>query len=44
MNNDAWGAISSEYDNNLEKNFDQIISDYISEEIKIIANLCNKMI
>ena len=44
MNNDAWDAISSEYDNNVEKNSDHIISDYIYEEIKIIVNLCNKMI
>ncbi|MDH3204946.1 MAG: hypothetical protein OEL81_09760, partial [Nitrosopumilus sp.] len=44
MNNDAWDDMSSEYDNNVEKNSDQIISGYISEEIKIIANLCNKII
>ena len=36
--------MSSEYDNCVEKNTDSIISGYISEEIKITANLCKKII
>ena len=44
MDNDAWGDMSSEYDNNVENNSDSIISGYISEEIRLVANLCKKVI
>ncbi len=40
----AWDDMASEYDNCVEKNQDKVISNYISEEIKIIANLCKKII
>ena len=44
MDNEAWGDMSSEYDNNVENNTDFIISGYISEEIRLAANLCKKII
>lgn len=44
MNNDAWGDMSSEYDNSVENNSDPIISGYISEEIRLVTNLCKKII
>jgi ubiquinone/menaquinone biosynthesis C-methylase UbiE len=44
MEGDAWDDMSSEYDNCVEKNPDPVISDYISEEIKITTNLCKKII
>ena len=40
MDSNAWDDMSSEYDNCVEKNPNPVISDYITEEIKIIANLC----
>jgi len=44
MDGDAWNDMSSEYDDNVEGNFDSVISGYISEEIKITSNLCKKII
>ena len=44
MDSDAWDDMSSEYDNSVEKNPDSIISNYLSEEIRIISNLCKKII
>ena len=44
MNGDAWNDMSSEYDDNVEGNFDPVISGYLSEEIKITSNLCKKII
>lgn len=44
MDSDAWGDMSSEYDNSVEKNPDPVISNYLSEEIRIIGNLCKKII
>ena len=44
MYGDAWNDMSSEYDRCVEKNTDSVISSFISEEIKITANLCKKII
>jgi ubiquinone/menaquinone biosynthesis C-methylase UbiE len=44
MDSDAWGDMSSEYDNAVEKSLDPIISNYLSEEIRIVSNLCKKII
>jgi ubiquinone/menaquinone biosynthesis C-methylase UbiE len=44
MNGDAWNDMSSKYDDNVERNFDPVISGYLSEEIKITSNLCKKII
>ncbi|MDH3793733.1 MAG: class I SAM-dependent methyltransferase [Nitrosopumilus sp.] len=44
MDGDAWNGMSSEYDDNVEGNFDPVISGYLSEEIKITSNLCKKII
>lgn len=44
MDGHAWDDMSSEYDNCVEKNPDSVISDYITEEIKITANLYKKII
>ena len=40
----AWDDMSSEYDNCVENNPNPVISEYVKEEIKIIANLCQKFI
>ena len=44
MYDEAWDDMSSEYDNCVENNPDTVISEYIDEEIKIIANLCKKIL
>lgn len=44
MYGDAWNDMSSEYDNCVEENPDSVISGFITEEIKITANLCSKII
>jgi len=44
MDSDAWGEMSSEYDNAVEKSLDPVISNYLSEEIRIVSNLCKKII
>jgi len=44
MDSDAWDDMSSEYDKCVDKNPDSVISGYITEEIKITANLCKKII
>jgi len=44
MYDDAWDEMALEYDNCVEKNQNFVISNYIAEEIKIIANLCKKII
>jgi ubiquinone/menaquinone biosynthesis C-methylase UbiE len=44
MNGDAWNDMSSKYDDDVERNFDPVISGYLSEEIKITSNLCKKII
>jgi hypothetical protein len=44
MDSDAWGDMSSEYDNAVEKSLDPVISNYLSEEIRIVSNLCKKII
>ena len=44
MYGNTWDDMSSEYDNCVEKNPHPVISEYINEEIKIIANLCKKII
>ena len=44
MDGDAWNDMSSEYDDNVEGNFDPVISGYLSEEIRITSNLCKKII
>ena len=44
MDDTAWNDLSSEYDDNVEGNIDSIISGYISEEIRIICDLCKKVI
>ncbi len=43
MNNSAWNDMSSQYDDNVEKNSDPVISGYISEEIRITSDLCKKI-
>ncbi|MGI9567220.1 MAG: class I SAM-dependent methyltransferase [Nitrosopumilus sp.] len=44
MDDDAWDDMSSEYDDNVENNLDPVISSFISEEIRIVSNLCKKII
>ncbi len=44
MDGDAWNDMSSEYDNCVENNPHHVISNFIEEEITIIANLCKKII
>ena len=44
MYGDAWNDMSSEYDHCVELNPNSVISGYLSEEIKITANLCKKVI
>jgi len=44
MNGNAWNDMSSEYDDNVEGNFDPVISGYLSEEIKITSNICKRII
>ena len=44
MDGNTWNDMSSEYDNNVEGNYDPVISGYLSEEIKITGNLCKKVI
>ena len=44
MDGDAWNDMSSEYDNCVENNPNHVISNFIEEEITIIANLCKKII
>ena len=44
MDYDSWNDMSSEYDNNVEKNSDPIITNYLKEEIRITSNLCKKII
>ena len=44
MDGNAWNDMSSEYDDNVEGNYDPVISGYLSEEIKITSNLCKKII
>ena len=44
MDYDAWNDMSSEYDNNVELNSDPVISGFISEEIRIVSNLCKNLI
>ena len=43
MDYTAWNDLSSEYDKNVELNFDPVISGFISEEIKITSDLCKKV-
>ena len=40
----AWDDMALEYDNCVENNPDTVISNYLDEEIKIIANQCKKII
>ena len=42
MYGDAWDDMSSEYDNCVENNSNSVISNFIDEEIRIIANICKK--
>ena len=44
MDDNAWNDMSSQYDNNVERNSDPVISGYISEEIQIASDLCKKII
>lgn len=44
MNNDAWDDMSSKYDDSVENNSDPIISDFLSQEIKIVSNICKKIV
>ena len=44
MYGDAWDDMSSEYDNCVENNPSSVISHFIDEEIRIIANICKKSI
>ena len=44
MDDNTWNDMSSQYDNNVERNSDPVISGYISEEIRIIGDLCKKII
>ena len=44
MDGNAWEDMSSEYDNSVEKNPDPVISNYLSNEIRIVSDLCKKII
>lgn len=44
MNGDAWNDMSSEYDNCVEQSDDPVISSFVGEEIRIVADLCKKFI
>jgi ubiquinone/menaquinone biosynthesis C-methylase UbiE len=43
MDGNAWNDMSSQYDDNVERNSDPVISSYISEEILIASKLCMKI-
>jgi len=44
MDGDAWNGMSSEYDDCVERNDDRVISNFIGEEIRIVADLCERFI
>ena len=44
MDGDAWNDMSSKYDDSVENNPDPIISGFLAEEIRIISDLCHKVI
>ena len=44
MNKDAWDDMSTKYDESVENNSDIIISNFISEEIRIVVKICKKII
>jgi len=44
MDGDAWNDMSSEYDDCVERNDDRVISNFIGEEIRIVADLCERFI
>jgi SAM-dependent methyltransferase len=44
MDDNSWNDMSLMYDDNVENNSDPVISGYISEEIRIVSNLCKKVI
>jgi len=43
MGYNAWNDMSLQYDNNVERNSDPVISGYVSEEIKIASDFCSKI-
>ena len=43
MDDNSWDDMSSMYDDNVENNFDPVISGYLSEEIRIVSDLCKKV-
>ena len=44
MNKNAWNDMSTKYDDSVENNSDIVISAFISEEIRIVSNICKKII
>jgi len=44
MDGNAWNDMSSEYDNCVERNDDRVISGFVGEEIRIVADLCGRFI
>ena len=44
MYGDAWDDMSSKYDQSVEANQDPVISGYLSEETRIVGNICKKLI
>ena len=43
MGDNTWNDMSSQYDDNVERNSDPVISGYISEEMRITSDLCRKI-
>jgi ubiquinone/menaquinone biosynthesis C-methylase UbiE len=43
MDDESWNDMSSQYDDNVEKNSDPVVSGYVSEEIRITSELCKKI-
>ena len=43
MDDESWNDMSSQYDDNVEKNSDPVVSGYVSEEIRITSDLCKKV-
>ncbi|MCH9658901.1 class I SAM-dependent methyltransferase [archaeon] len=43
MDDHSWDDMSYMYDDNVENNHDPVISGYLSEEIRIVGNLCKKI-
>lgn len=44
MYGDAWDDMSSKYDQSVEANQDPVISGYLSEETRIVGDICKRLI